>query len=81
LFKLLWRWKVKTYLKVVNPVVALLVLFLCIWAGTFDEGHFKPGELFRGGIPTYFLAKGLFCSSALFLVGRILLVMCRTEAK
>jgi hypothetical protein len=61
----------KTYLRVVNPVVAALVLFLCVWAAMNGDDGFKPLGMFRGGIPTYFLAKGLFCSSALILVGKI----------
>jgi hypothetical protein len=31
----------------------------------FDEEHFKPAAIVRGGIPTYFLATGLFYSAAL----------------
>jgi len=65
----------KTYLRIVNPVVAALVLLLCFWAAVFDEGQFKPSGLVKGGIPTYFLAKGLFCSSALVLIGRIVSLM------
>jgi len=65
----------KTYLRVVNPIVALLVLVLCLWAGTFDEGRFKPHALLEGGLSTYFFAKGLFCSSALLLVGKIVSLM------
>jgi hypothetical protein len=63
----------KTYLRVVNPIVAVLVLALCLLAAAFDEGVFKPAGLLRGGIPTYFLAKGIFCSSALFILGQLLL--------
>ncbi len=69
----------KTYLRIINPVVALLVLLLCLWAATFDDGNFKPLGVLKGGIPTYFLAKGLFCSSALFLVGKILSAMTGRE--
>ncbi|MBZ5706840.1 MAG: hypothetical protein LAN63_15935 [Acidobacteriia bacterium] len=65
----------KTYLRIVNPIVALLVFLLCLWAATFEDGNFRPMGILKGGIPTYFLAKGLFCSSALFLVGKILSVM------
>jgi len=69
----------KTYLRIVNPVVAALVLLLCLWAAMFDEGHFKPFAFVQGGIPTYFIAKGLFCSSALVLIGRILSLMAPRE--
>jgi uncharacterized membrane protein len=65
----------KFYLKVINPIVALLVLLICIHAATFDEGDFKPGEIIKGGFSAYFLAKGIFCSVTLFIVGRILLVI------
>lgn len=65
----------KTYLRIANPIVAGLVLMLCLVAASFDEGEFKPGIVFEGGIPTYFLAKGLFCSSALFILGRLLLFL------
>jgi hypothetical protein len=65
----------KTYLRVVNPTVAALVLFLCIWAAMNGDNGFRPLEMFKGGIPTYFLAKGLFCSSALILVGKIVSLM------
>lgn len=62
----------RTYLRLVNPLIALLVLLLCFLAAFFDEGQFKLAEAIQGGIPTYFLAKGLFCSSALFLLGKVL---------
>ncbi len=65
----------KTYLRIINPIVAGLVLLLCLWAATFDEGRFRPAGIIKGGIPTYFLAKGLFCSSGLFLMGKILSTM------
>ena len=64
-----------TYLRVVNPIVAVLVLCLCVWAAMNGDNGFKPWAMLQGGIPTYFLAKGLFCSSALFLIGRIVLLM------
>ena len=65
----------KTYLRVINPVVAALVLVLCLWAASHDEGRFKPESIFAGGIPTYFVAKGLFCSATLMLVGKIVGLM------
>ena len=65
----------KNYLRTVNPIVAVAVLVLCVIAATFDSGTFKPQEALKGGIPTYFLAKGLFCSSALFILGELLLAM------
>jgi len=65
----------KTYLKIINPAIALLVLVLCTWASMSGDNGFRPGDMLKGGIPTYFLAKGLFCSSALFLIGKILALM------
>jgi hypothetical protein len=66
----------KTYLRVVNPGIAVLVLVLCLWASAHDDnGNFKPEKMLAGGIPTYFVAKGLFCSSTLVLVGKIVSLM------
>lgn len=65
----------KTYLRVINPVVAALVLVLCLWAASHDDGRFKPEGIFAGGISTYFVAKGLFCSATLVLVGKIVALM------
>jgi len=64
-----------TYLRIINPIIAVIVLILCLWAAIWDEGEFKPRGVLQGGIPTYFLAKGLFCSSALFILGKVLLAM------
>ena len=64
----------RTYLKIINPIVAIMVLLLCLYASMFDDG-FKPNGVLKGTLPTYFLAKGLFCSSALFILGRILLIL------
>ena len=63
----------RMYLRIINPIVAAIVLVLCVYASVFDEGNFKPAAALKGGIPMYFLAKGLFCSSALFILGRVLL--------
>ena len=50
--------------------------------GLHERRHgFKPAEMIKGGIPTYFLAKGLFCSAALFLVGRIVSLLGENDAK
>jgi formate-dependent nitrite reductase membrane component NrfD len=60
------------YLKIVNPIISLLVLIICLYSGTFENGNFDIHLAINGGIPTYFLAKGLFCCSALFILGKIL---------
>jgi hypothetical protein len=62
----------RIYLKVINPVISLLVLFICLYSGSFEKGRFDIHLVIDGGIPTYFIAKGLFCSSALFILGKIL---------
>jgi hypothetical protein len=71
----------KMYLRIINPMVAIVVLLLCLYAATFDDG-FKPDSILKGSIAMYFVAKGIFCSSALYLLGRILLVlMAKTEGR
>ena len=65
----------KIYLRFVNPIVAVLVLLLCLWAAMNGDNGFKLKGLVEGGIPTYFFAKGLFCCSALILLGRLVSLM------
>ena len=72
------------YLKWVNPFVALLILAICSWIyfgdyfvsfGQEKSAFAKGGVIIdpdKGGLQMYFFAKGLFCSSALFLMGEIL---------
>lgn len=74
----------KFYLRWVNPVVALVILVVCTWiyfGGYFvsfdaDPSNFAKGESLIDPEETsfgmYFFAKGLFCSSMLFLFGRFL---------
>lgn len=64
----------RTYLKFVNPILALLVFGLCAFAA-MKEDKDKPiviGNVIVGGIPTYFFAKGIFCGVAIFLLGKVL---------
>ena len=62
----------KIYLKIINPIIALIVFLLCIWAGLHDmDGKLTPELFFLGAINIYFLAKGIFCGTALFLLGLI----------
>jgi hypothetical protein len=64
----------RTYLRVFNPLVALLIFLLCSFAA-MKEDKDKPiviGNVVAGGIPTYFFAKGMFCGVALILLGKIL---------
>ncbi len=74
----------KFYLKWINPCVALLILIICTWIYvggyfvSYDAGQspFAKGEVFidpeEMGFSMYFFAKGLFCSSMLFLFGEFL---------
>jgi hypothetical protein len=71
----------KIYLRAVNPVVAALVPGLRRWAATHDEGKFKPEAILAGSISTYFVAKGLFCSATLVLVGKIVALMMERAEK
>jgi hypothetical protein len=73
----------KFYLTWINPAVALIVLVICTWIyfggyfvsfgsdTPFMEGKsiIDPDEM---AMPLYFFAKGLFCSSMLFLFGEFM---------
>jgi hypothetical protein len=64
----------RTYLRVINPLVGLLVFCLCTFAA-MKEDKDKPirvGNIVIGGIPTYFFAKGIFCSVSILLLGKLL---------
>ena len=63
------------YLRVINPIIALLTFILCFWAATYSDDEFKIFGIVLGGFSTYFFAKGLFTSCSLFIIGRILLEM------
>jgi hypothetical protein len=71
----------KTYLRIINPTIAAVILLLCLWAAMNGDNGFRPWEMLKGGIPTYFVAKGLFCSSALILIGEILSLIRERSAK
>ena len=64
------------YLKYINPIVAIVILLICIWSALYDgtkqTPQFSLSNAWSGGIPNYFIAKGIFCSSAIFLLGKIL---------
>jgi len=66
----------KFFLKYVNPVLALAVLVICLIAASTEQTSQVPTKMqfvgfFRDPISTYFLAKGIFCSAALFLLGKL----------
>jgi hypothetical protein len=61
------------FVRCVNPVIAVAVLVLCLLsAGTHaNESGLKYSGYFKDPIQVYFLAKGLFCSTALLLLGTL----------
>jgi hypothetical protein len=64
----------RTYLRFINPLVAVFVFVLCAFAA-MKEDKDKPfliGNLIIGGIPTYFFTKGIFCGVSILLIGKIL---------
>ena len=69
------------FLRFVNPILALTVLVICLISAStdFDQGKLVYKGFFIGPIPTYFLAKGIFCSTALFLLGKITERAIRTD--
>jgi hypothetical protein len=79
-FRLAWpvpnrhnRRGMRAYLRVFNPLVGLLVFLLCSFAA-MKEDKDKPivvGNVLVGGIATYFFAKGIFCGTAIFLLGKV----------
>ena len=71
----------KYYLRVINPSIAILVLLICTWAAMTDGGDFEFYRIFEGGLSSYFFAKGLFSSSAVFLLGKILLEIIITRER
>jgi len=61
------------YLKWINPAVAVVVLAFAVWASlTANDSGAAVVQIVKGGLGSYFFAKGLFCSSALFILGKIL---------
>src|SRR5205814_3050308 len=63
-----------TYLRIFNPLIALLIFILCSFAAVKEDKNkpIVPSNIIAGGIPTYFFAKGMFCGVALLLLGKIL---------
>jgi hypothetical protein len=62
----------KFFLKYLVPLLAIAVFVLCLVAAFFGlHGEFSFCDAFQGGFPTYFIAKGIFCSTALFLLGKL----------
>ncbi len=71
----------KFFLRFVNPILALTVLVICLVAASAHgvQGKFTYVGFFQDPFSTYFLAKGIFCSTALFLLGKITERAIRTD--
>ena len=81
------------YLKWINSIVAVVILALCSWlyfGGYFidlggGDAPFAEGKHILDtnemGFGIYFFAKGLFCSSMLFLFGEFLKKYLKEETK
>jgi hypothetical protein len=65
------------YLRYVNPLLAVVVLVVCLFAGTTDgaSGGVNYIGFFREPVQSYFIGKGIFCGLALFLLGKVAEVM------
>ena len=61
-------------LKVFVIGIAILVFGICVYCFLLGNEVFK-GKFSNDAVPWYFLAKGLFCSVALYLLVRILEVL------
>ena len=64
----------RTYLRIFNPLIALLIFILCSFAAVREDKDkpIVPRNIIAGGIPTYFFAKGMFCGVPLLLLGKTL---------
>jgi hypothetical protein len=60
------------YLRVINPVVALMAFGLCTWAAIYGDDKLQIFGLVGGAFGSYFFAKGIFTGGALFLLGKLL---------
>jgi len=58
-------------LRVSVTIVAIMVFLICLYTFFLGNKTFD-GEFDNDGISFYFLAKGMFCSLALYLLVRIL---------
>lgn len=58
-------------IKLLVTIAAATVLVICIYSFLLGNGVFK-GEFANDSIAWYFLAKGIFCSLALYLLVSIL---------
>jgi Mg2+ and Co2+ transporter CorA len=65
-------------LKVFVSVASLFVLLICIYSFLGGNAVFK-GKFENDYIAWYILAKGIFCSLALYLLVRILELLIKTK--
>ncbi len=63
------------YLRCINPVVSMIIAFICFYSGFVNKGELHLDYVIEGSFSSYFIAKGLFCGVAVFLLGKILEVM------
>jgi hypothetical protein len=63
----------RVFLRYVNPVLAVLVLVICLVAASTERrsDRLTYWGFFKDPIQVYFLGKGIFCSAALFLLGKL----------
>jgi hypothetical protein len=61
------------FLHYVNPILAVIVLVICLVAASTSAGgdHLTYSGFLKDPLQTYFLAKGIFCAAALFLLGKL----------
>lgn len=60
--------------KVFVSIAAIIVLLLCVYSFLLGNKVFE-GEFGNDAVAWYFLAKGIFCSLALYLLVRVLEVL------
>ena len=62
------------FARTVTPFIALAVLGIGLISASYEgqDKSFKFKGFMREAVPTYFLAKTIFCSTALFLLGQLL---------
>ncbi|MBD3378868.1 MAG: hypothetical protein GF408_00175 [Candidatus Omnitrophica bacterium] len=58
-------------MRIIVVAASLAVFFICVYSFLLGNEVFK-GRFANDGIAWYFLAKGIFCSLALYLLFRIL---------
>jgi hypothetical protein len=58
-------------LKALISIAAVIVFLICVYSFLVGNGVFK-GEFTNDAVAWYFLAKGIFCSLALYLLVCIL---------